>query len=182
MKIYTRTGDTGETGLFGGARVKKNHLRVEVYGTIDELNSLIGVARAANIPPELERPLELMQADLFVIGSELACDPGKLGKLPLELITSAASESLERLIDETEAHLPELKNFVLPAGSKAGAALHHARTVARRAERRVLDLESVRPEVLIYLNRLSDCLFVLARRANQLDDAPETPWLPRSQK
>lgn len=182
MKIYTRTGDTGETGLFGGARVKKNHLRVEVYGTIDELNALIGVVRAAGLPTELDRPLELMQAELFVIGSELACDPEKLEKLPLELITMAASEALERLIDEAEVHLPALKNFILPAGSQAGAALHHARTVARRAERRLLDLESVRPEVLIYLNRLSDCLFVLARRANQLDDTPETPWMPRQQR
>jgi cob(I)alamin adenosyltransferase len=182
MKIYTRTGDNGETGLFGGARVKKNHLRVEVYGTIDELNALLGVARAAHLPAELDRPLELMQAELFVIGSELACDPEKIGKLPLELITSSASEALERLIDETEAHLPPLKNFILPAGSPAGAALHHARTVARRAERRLLDLEAVRPEVLIYLNRLSDCLFVLARRANQLDDTPETPWMPRAER
>lgn len=179
MKIYTRTGDTGETGLFGGARVKKNHLRVEVYGTIDEVNALLGVARASNLPAELERPLELMQADLFVIGAELACDPDKLEKLPTDLISSAESTALERLIDETEAHLPQLKNFVLPAGSPAGAALHHARTVARRAERRLLDLEEVRPEVLIYLNRLSDCLFVLARRANQLGAAPETPWMPR---
>lgn len=182
MKIYTRTGDNGETGLFGGARVKKNHLRVEVYGTIDELNSLIGVARAAHLPAELDLPLAQMQTELFVIGSELACDPDKIGKLPLELVTSSASEVLERLIDETEAHLPELQNFILPAGSPAGAALHHARTVARRAERRLLDLDSVRPEVLIYLNRLSDCLFVLARRANQLDNAAETPWMPRGQK
>ncbi len=179
MKIYTRTGDAGETGLFGGARVMKNHLRVEVYGTIDELNALLGVARAAQLPSELDRPLEIMQTDLFVMGAELACDPDKLEKLPMALITAAESEVLERLIDETEARLPPLKHFILPAGSPAGAALHHARTVARRAERRVLDLENVRADVLIYLNRLSDCLFVLARRANQLDDAREAPWMPR---
>ncbi len=179
MKIYTRTGDTGETGLFGGGRVKKNHLRVEVYGTIDEVNALLGVARASNLPAPLDGYLERMQADLFVIGAELACDPDKLDKLPMDLITSSESEALERLIDETEAHLPELKNFILPAGSPGGAALHLARTVARRAERRLLDLEGVRSEVLVYLNRLSDCLFVLARRANQLDEAPETPWMPR---
>lgn len=180
MKIYTRTGDHGETGLFGGARVMKNTDVVEAYGTVDELNALIGVARAAMIPPELDPDLELIQSELFVIGSELACVPEKLEALPMPLIGSSSILGLETLIDRTEETLPPLTSFILPAGSPAGAALHHARTVARRAERCALNLPSVRAEVITYLNRLSDCLFVLARRANHLAEAKETPWSPRA--
>jgi cob(I)alamin adenosyltransferase len=179
MKIYTRTGDSGETGLFGGARVMKNTPVVEAYGTVDELNALLGVARASDLPPEMDGDLELLQNQLFVLGAELACVPEKLDKLPMVLIDSGAIEMLENLIDRTESHLPALTTFILPAGSLTGATLHHARTVARRAERRLLDLPEVRPDLIIYLNRLSDCLFVLARRANQLQDARETPWNPR---
>jgi len=179
MKIYTRTGDSGETGLFGGARIMKNTPVVEAYGTIDELNALLGVARAKEFPKELESDLELIQNQLFVLGAELACVPDKLEKLPMPLIDAAAIKMLEDLIDRTEGFLPGLKTFILPAGSLAGATLHHARTVARRAERRTLDLPQVRPEIVTYLNRLSDCLFVLARRVNQLQNVPETPWNPR---
>lgn len=179
MKIYTRTGDQGETGLFGGARVKKNDPRVEAYGTVDELNAALGMARSAALPSLLAKPLLEMQKDLFTLGAELACKPGHEEKLKMQLIAAPEIEALEKLIDEHEAALPPLKTFILPAGSPAGAALHYARTVARRAERCCLELQELRSEALIYLNRLSDALFVLARRANQLDEAPETPWIGR---
>lgn len=179
MKIYTRTGDQGETGLFGGARVKKNDVRVEAYGTVDELNASLGVARAAKLPPELADALLAMQENLFTLGAELACQPGHEEKLKMRLVGAPEIDALEALIDEHETALTPLKTFVLPAGSPAAAALHYARTVARRAERCCLGLESLRSEALIYLNRLSDTLFVLARRANQLDGAPETPWIGR---
>lgn len=180
MKIYTRTGDQGETGLFGGARVMKNEDVVDAYGTIDELNAALGVARAHDMPEEIDRELEIIQAELFVLGAELACVPDKVEKLGMQLVSAKSIDSLEKLIDRTEEQLPALTNFVLPAGALAGASLHHARTIARRAERRVLDLPSVRKDVIAYLNRLSDCLFVLARYANRLKGAPETPWAPRS--
>lgn len=179
MKIYTRTGDQGETGLFGGARVKKNDIRVEAYGTVDELNAAIGLARAAELPTELAESLLEFQKHLFTLGAELACQPGKQDKLKMTLVGAFEIKSLEDLIDQHEAALPPLTTFILPAGSKAGAALHFARTVARRAERACLHLEDLRSEALIYLNRLSDTLFVLARRANQLDGVEETPWIGR---
>jgi cob(I)alamin adenosyltransferase len=179
MKIYTRTGDSGETGLFGAMRIRKNDPRVEAYGTIDELNATLGMARAADLPEALDTALTRLQSELFVLGAEVACAPGKTDKLKMELIGDAQVSALEDLIDEHEGHLPALKTFVLPAGSPAGATLHLARTVARRAERRCLDLNDLRPQVVTYLNRLSDCLFVLARRANHLAAAAETPWTPR---
>ncbi len=178
MKIYTRTGDEGKTGLYGGARVAKNDARVEAYGTIDELNAVLGVARAAHLPQELAHSLADMQNDLFVLGAEVACTPGKEDKLKMNLVGTREIERLESLIDEIESKLPPLKQFILPDGSAAGASLHFARTVTRRAERRCEDIE-VRREVTIYLNRLSDCLFVLARRANQIADYPESPWVGR---
>lgn len=179
MKIYTRTGDTGETGLFGGARIRKNDPRVEAYGTIDELNAALGLVRSSGLPAALDEVLTRVQSELFVLGAEVACVPGKSDKLKMELVGDGHVTDLERLIDEHEEHLPPLKTFVLPAGSPAGAALHLARTVARRAERRCLDLDDLRPLVITYLNRLSDCLFVLARRANHLAGAEETPWVAR---
>ncbi len=178
MKIYTRTGDRGETGLFGGARVKKNDTRVEAYGTVDELNATLGLVLGSSLSDELRAPLIQIQKELFVLGAEVACVPDKVERLRMLLIDARAIEALEHLIDEHEKALPELSTFILPSGSQAGAALHFARTVARRAERRCLDLPDLRPELLIYLNRLSDALFVLARRENQLSQSGETPWLP----
>jgi cob(I)alamin adenosyltransferase len=182
MRIYTKTGDDGTTGLFGGARVEKNSLRVEAYGTVDELNSELGVARAEASTPELDPLLATIQEDLFSIGAELACTPGKEATLPSPCVGATEIERLEQAIDQHEAHLPTLKNFILPGGSRAAAALHVGRTVCRRAERRVLSAgreAPLRGELLVYLNRLGDLLFVLARRANQLEGRADVPWMPR---
>lgn len=179
MKIYTRTGDQGETGLFGGARVAKNDPRVEAYGTLDELNAQLGFARALTPPQELESLLERLQADLFTLGAEVACTPGKTEQLSMPLLGEEDVTELEAAIDLHEAALPPLRTFILPSGSPAGAALHVARTVCRRAERAVLSVSDARPLVLIYLNRLSDLLFVLARRASHLAETRETPWTGR---
>jgi len=182
VKIYTRTGDDGTTGLFGGARVQKDDARVEAYGTVDELNSVIGTARAANVPAEVDQVLASVQADLFVVGSELATLPGKEGKLPMALVGAGSAERLEAAIDEMEKSLPPLTTFILPGGAPGAAALHHARTVCRRAERGVIGLSRsspVRPEVRIFLNRLSDYLFVAARLSNHAAGAPDVPWNPR---
>lgn len=178
MKIYTKTGDQGDTGLFGGQRVKKNDPRVEAYGTIDELNAVLGVVRASSPPSDLDPVLREIQNDLFVLGAEVACMPEKVPQLKMPLIGADHIRSLETLIDASEERVPPLRQFILPDGSPAGASLHHARTVARRAERCCLDLD-LRAELLIYLNRLSDCLFVLARRTNHDQKASETPWKGR---
>jgi cob(I)alamin adenosyltransferase len=180
MKIYTRTGDRGETGLFGGARVMKKDPRVEAYGTIDELNAALGVARTNQLPALLDETLARLQDELFVIGAEVACEPGKLDRLKMTLLDQVSIDWMERSIDDHETHLPQLVTFILPGGSPAAAALHLARTVARRAERLCLSLSDLRPFVFVYLNRLSDFIFVLARRANQLDGVEETPWVGRS--
>ncbi len=176
MKIYTRTGDRGQTGLFGGARVSKADPRVEAYGTVDEANATLGLARAAAPSASLDAQLGRLQADLFVVGAELACVPEKIDRLKLPLVGQVDIERLEKWIDEAESELVALSSFVLPGGSPTAAALHLARTVTRRAERRTLDVDSVRSEVLIYLNRLSDLLFVLARRANHEAGVADTPW------
>ncbi len=183
MKIYTRTGDRGQTGLFGGARVDKDDPRVEAYGTVDETNAVIGCARAHGVGAELDAVLAELQADLFVVGAELACVPGREDKLGMRLIDDGDVERLEHAIDDAERGLPPLKSFVMPGGTPAAAALHHARTVCRRAERRVLTTGSdsdVRAEMVIYLNRLSDLLFVLARRVNHDAGVEDIPWNPRS--
>jgi cob(I)alamin adenosyltransferase len=183
MKIYTRTGDRGQTGLFGGARVEKDDPRVEAYGTVDETNAVIGTARAAGVAPEMDALLAELQSDLFVVGAELACVPGREDKLEMKLIDESDVERLERAIDDAERDLPPLKSFVLPGGTPAAAALHLARTVCRRAERRVLTSgndSDLRAEMVIYLNRLSDLLFVLARRANHDSSVVDVPWQPRS--
>jgi cob(I)alamin adenosyltransferase len=182
MKIYTKTGDRGTTGLFGGARVEKDDLRVEAYGTVDELNSVVGVARATGLPEDVEVALAKVQEDLFVVGAELATVSGKEEKLPMRLAGTSETEGLERAIDAWEAGLPALASFVLPGGSPGSAALHQARTVCRRAERRALQASRttpIRAELLVYLNRLSDFLFVAARRANQAAGVPDVPWAPR---
>jgi cob(I)alamin adenosyltransferase len=189
MKIYTKTGDDGTTGLFGGARVKKASARVDAYGTVDELNASIGVARATGLETRTEETLARVQVDLFTLGAELACAPGKEAKLGMVLLATPDIERLEQAIDEAEAKLPPLKTFVLPAGCSAAAALHLARTVCRRAERAVLLVErevspgandsAPRPDLVVYLNRLSDLLFVLARRANAHAGIPDVPWEPK---
>ncbi len=181
MKIYTRTGDQGETGLFGGGRVKKHHPRVAAYGDIDELNSAIGVARAA--PPEdLFDPLLMsIQRDLFSIGGHLATpDPEKVRKA-LEKADLDASRvaAFETAIDEADRELAPLKAFVLPAGTGKAAALHLARTVCRRAERSLVALAEAAPVpelFIVYINRLSDLLFTLARVANHRAGPGDVTW------
>jgi cob(I)alamin adenosyltransferase len=174
MKIYTRTGDSGETSLFGGSRVAKDDPRIEAYGTIDELNSAIGVARATWPSSSIDKQLNAIQSDLFDIGAHLAA-PGNdrfAGVEPRRI------EELERAIDAMESELQPLTNFIIPGGSLAAAELHIARTVCRRAERRVVALED-NPATVAYLNRLSDYLFVAARYANRGHGVPDTPWLRR---
>jgi cob(I)alamin adenosyltransferase len=173
MKIYTRTGDSGETSLFGGSRVAKNDPRIEAYGTIDELNSTVGVARASWPSSPIDKQLSAIQSDLFDIGAHLAA-PGNdrfAGVEPRRI------EELERAIDAMESELPPLTSFIIPGGSLAAAQLHVARTVCRRAERRVVALEDT--ATVAYLNRLSDYLFVAARYANRGHGVPDTPWLRR---
>jgi cob(I)alamin adenosyltransferase len=186
VAIYTRTGDKGETGLFGGGRVSKNHPRVAAYGDIDELNSFLGAARAAlRQDPALgsvDEGLARVQAECFVIGALLATPADKSGKLSPPFDTGLPSEAPKRLENEIDAwdkNLLPLKTFILPGGGRAGAALHVARAVSRRAERSVLSLstsEAVPNGVLIYLNRLSTWLFVAARFANKETGHGETPW------
>ena len=178
MKIYTKTGDEGETGLFGGARVSKSDSRVAAYGDVDELSSQLGVVRAAGVPEVIDALLERIQSELFRLGAELATAPGRELK-GFEPLDDACVGALETAIDETETRLEPLKSFVLPGGSIAAAHLHVARTVCRRAERAVVGFGSeVRPVVLRYLNRLSDLLFTLARDANRAAGVKDVPWLP----
>jgi cob(I)alamin adenosyltransferase len=177
MKIYTRTGDAGTTGLWGGARLLKSDVRIAAYGALDELNAFLGSSRAADPPAEIETLLGRLQHDMFDLGAELA-SPGA-PPAGARLLTAADVEGLERAIDAFEQGLPPLKQFVLPGGCAASAALHVARSVCRRAERDVVALAqttTVRPVVLEYLNRLGDLLFVLARSANAAAGTPDTPW------
>lgn len=175
MKIYTRTGDSGETSLFGGARVPKDDPRIEAYGTIDELNSSIGVARATWPSSPIDSELHHVQSDLFDIGAYLAA-PGSdrfHGAAP------SRAADLEKAIDAMDAELPPLKQFILPGGSAAAAQLHVARTVCRRAERRVIalrDSSAGMRNTITYLNRLSDYLFVAARFANLRHGVDDVPW------
>jgi cob(I)alamin adenosyltransferase len=182
MRIYTKTGDDGSTGLFGGARVAKDSDSVEAFGTVDELNAVIGVARSAT-SDQIGALLLRIQDDLFCLGAELACVPGHEARLSSRRLAEEDVHALESAIDQNESELPQLKNFVLPGGSPAAAALHQARTVCRRAERRLLSATRARdlsPVLLIYLNRLSDLLFVLARRANQLSGCLDVLWNSRT--
>ncbi len=181
MKLYTKTGDDGTTGLFGGGRVPKASARVEAYGTVDETNAAIGVARATRLDGAMDRVLARVQEDLFTLGAELACVPGKEVKLAMGLIGEPDIERIEQAIDEADAACPPLRSFVLPGGSPQAAALHVARTVCRRAERALLSLDDApaRSALVVYLNRLSDLLFALSRRANGLAGVPDVPWNPR---
>ncbi len=181
MKIYTKTGDAGDTGLFGGGRVPKDDVRVEAYGDVDELNAVIGVVRSRSPIPRIDDLLLSIQRDLFSIGALLATpDREKMEHhLSKANLGSERISELERAIDACDADLDQLKSFILPGGSEKAAALHFARTVCRRAERRVVKLgrETPIPDlVVIYLNRLSDLLFTLARLANKNAGSGEVAW------
>ena len=178
MKIYTRTGDDGTTSLFSGGRVPKDHWRVESYGTVDELNSLIGQTRALKPSAQTDEWLHEVQRQLFVLGADLAT-PADARSAYVLRIDAAAVQWLEATIDEMDADLPPLRHFILPGGSPAGASLHVARTVCRRAERLVvalLETDTLISPALPYLNRLSDFLFVLARWENQQAGVSEEIW------
>ena len=179
VKIYTRTGDSGDTGLFDGTRVAKSDPRVAAYGDVDELNAWLGLARVDMPDDQFSGMLQAIQRDLFALGARLADPARKIA----ERVTKAAvtSEDISRLegwIDLLEAELPPLRRFVLAGGSRGGAALHVARTICRRAERAMVSLgrEAFEPELLVYVNRLSDLLFVMARAANHRAGAAETEW------
>lgn len=178
MKIYTRTGDQGETGILGAGRVRKDDPRTEAYGAVDELNSFLGLVRAEALPPAVEDALEPVQHQLFRLGAQLA----SAGQ-PLREPSAVGPEhirAIETAIDAAEAQLAPLTAFILPAGSRAAALLHVARAVCRRAERRVVSLVRHQPAVpadtIAYLNRLGDLLFVLARLANARAGMPDVPW------
>ena len=183
VRIYTKTGDTGETGLFGGGRVPKSDARVAAYGEVDELNALIGVALTSIRDADIREALGAIQPDLFVVGAHLATPATTRGRRPaLPSLPDDRVANFERRIDAAEAELPPLDAFVLPGGSPGGAALHHARTVCRRAERAIVALaagQPVEPGVIVYMNRLSDLLFVLARLENHRAGQPERKWLWR---
>lgn len=188
MKLYTKTGDRGETGLFGGERVRKDHERVRAYGAIDEANSAVGMAAAApDLDDEIAAGLSAVMSDLFDVGAELATPPGTAeGALAKKLVTRVDASrvaELERAIDAVEAEVPPLKTFILPTGSDGAARLHFARTVVRRAEREIVALSAtsiqVRDDVLVYINRLSDLLFAWARLANHRNGVEDVPWSAR---
>lgn len=182
MKIYTRTGDDGTTMLFSGGRVRKDHLRVEAYGTVDELNSQLGVVRAMQPHEKVTAWLIDVQNQLFRLGADLATPMDAKADWVVRLDESPI-KALEEAIDAMSADLPELTNFILPGGTPAAAHLHVARTVCRRAERQVVRLaeaEAINPVAQTYLNRLSDWLFVLARYENHLAGEPESKWTVQS--
>lgn len=181
VRIYTRTGDRGDTGLLGGGRLPKAHPRVEAYGEIDELNATLGWAIAVLDDEEIRTQLASIQADLFTIGARLATLPPEPGQRRPDTPTLPPERTaeLERWIDQADAQLPVLRAFILPGGSPGGAALHLARTVCRRAERRVVALaqqDEVDPDIIVYLNRLSDLLFVAARLANHRAGHHDVRW------
>ncbi len=183
MKIYTKTGDKGSTSLIGGTKVSKAHLRIEAYGTVDELNSYIGLCRDHITDADSRAVLLETQDRLFTVGSALACDPEKETKLKIPDLHEEDITLLEKAIDKMHEVLPPMKSFILPGGLIAASHLHVARCVCRRAERQVVRLseESHEVEIIIqkYLNRLSDYLFVLARYVAFLEKAEEIPWKPR---
>ena len=185
MKIYTKTGDTGQTSLLGGVRVSKADPRVDAYGDVDEANAAIGLARAVGVPSDIDAALEWIQRDLFALGASLADarahsrdepQPGLPTQDAKMLLGEADIRRLEAWIDEGEKSLPALRRFILPGGAPAGAALHLARTITRRAERRIVSLGTAEPTQIIYINRLSDLLFVIARVVNFRAGVFEAEW------
>ncbi len=179
VKIYTRTGDGGDTGLFDGTRVPKNDPRVAAYGDVDELNAWLGLVRASLAGERLTAMLEQIQRDLFALGARLADPSHKIaGRVTKAAIVPGDVARLEEWIDLLESELPPLRRFILAGGSPGGAALHVARTVCRRAERAIVALGhgAVEPDLLVYINRLSDLLFVMGRSANRTAGAAETEW------
>lgn len=184
MKIYTRTGDSGDTSLFSGGRVRKSDARVETYGTVDELNSLLGLARAEPLPALAQEWLEHIQNDLFYLGADLAT-PLEATSSRVVRVTPDAVMYLEQVIDRMDEEVPPLQQFILPGGQRAAATLHVARTVCRRAERLCVALAddfAINPATLVYLNRLSDFLFTLARWVNLRAGESEMAWQVASQQ
>ena len=179
MKIYTKTGDAGETSLFDNSRVSKADARVDAYGEVDELNATLGAARAAGVDDDLAGVLQTIQKELFAVGARLA-DPARriAGRVSKAAVQAADVERLEQTIDRLEGELEPLRRFILPGGALPGALLHVGRTICRRAERRVVSLgpDAVEPIVIVYLNRLSDLLFMMARAANRRAGVAETEW------
>lgn len=183
MKIYSRKGDDGTTGLLGGVRVSKHHARIEAYGNVDELNSYIGLLRDLLQPGPHADMLVVIQDRLFTIGSRLALDPSHEGKMKLPELSSDDVLALENAMDVMDSQLPPMTNFVLPGGHPVNSHCHIARCICRRAERSIVFLaeqSSVEPLILEYMNRLSDYLFVLSRKIGVEKGAVETPWIPRS--
>ncbi len=180
MKIYTRTGDDGTTGLLGGARVPKDHPRIAAHGAIDELNASLGVCRAGGLPADIEEIVAALQHQMFMLGAELA-SPGAAPR-GTGVVDEATIAELEAAIDRFEEILTPLREFILPGGTPAAAALHVARGICRRAERELVALgrqSPVRGESLVFVNRVSDLLFVLARAANAAAGVPDVPWQKR---
>ena len=191
MKIYTKTGDKGTTALFGGTRVAKHHIRIESYGTVDELNSWIGLINDQEIDAHSKKILTLIQHKLFIVGAVLATDPEKAilkngkDRLNIDKISSEDITILEHEMDEMEKHLQPMTHFILPGGHTTVSYCHIARTVCRRAERLASHLNDIEPfeeNVLSYLNRLSDYLFVLARRLSALLNVEEIKWIPEKKQ
>lgn len=183
MKVYTKTGDKGTTSLIGGTKVSKAHLRIEAYGTVDELNSYIGLCKDLLTGNDSDSTLQEIQDRLFTIGSALACDPEKETKMKIPDLKEEDINLLEKEIDRMSDMLPVMKSFILPGGHPTVSHLHIARCVCRRAERCCVRLEAekneVDPVITKYLNRLSDYLFILARYAGHLLSVPDIPWKPR---
>jgi len=179
VKIYTKTGDSGETSLFDNSRVSKADPRVDAYGEVDEVNACLGAALAAGVDADITAVLTAIQKDLFAVGARLADPSSRIAdRVTKAAVTTQQTEMLEGTIDRLESELPPLRRFILPGGSPAGSLLHLARTVCRRAERRVVGLgtDAIEPGVVIYLNRLSDLLFVMARAVNHRAGVPEIEW------
>ncbi len=180
MKIYTKKGDSGSTSLYGGKTVSKSSKRIAAYGTVDELNSVLGTILAEDHSNKTNALLTTIQEQLFVLGADLATPLSK--ETRINRISEEEISFLENSIDEMENKLPPLRNFILPGGTKAGAAIHFSRTVCRRGERLAVECskeENISPESIKYLNRLSDFLFVLGRYENHISDTQETPWIPK---
>ena len=181
MKIYTKTGDTGETGLFGGGRVRKDSVRVDAYGEVDELNASLGLARSLAMPTDLDALLQRLQDQLFTVGAVLATPAESKAAAHIPVLEPEWVEAMEQAIDAAETELAPMTHFILPGGSQAASALHLARTVCRRAERRAVPLPAsgkAPTSVVVFLNRLSDLLFTLARLSNHRAGIQDVKWMP----